>query len=163
MNFKKKILELDKLKLEIEKVKESGRKVIHCHGVFDLLHPGHLRHFQEARSLGDILVVTTTSDNNIFKGDGRPVFSQDLRCEYLASVEYIDFVGINDDIDAIELIKTLKPSLYVKGSEYKVHGDDKTGKIELEVAAVESVGGKAHYTEDIIFSSTEILNKYFLK
>ena len=72
-----------------------GRKVVQCHGVFDLMHIGHIRHFQEAKNIGDILVVTLTPDRIVNKGPQRPVFTESLRAEAIASLDCVDYVAIN--------------------------------------------------------------------
>jgi len=91
-----KIVPLDELAQIVSQLKAEGKKVVHCHGVFDLLHPGHILHFQAARGLGDILVVTITRDAYVDKGPGRPVFKERLRAESLAALEVIDYVAFND-------------------------------------------------------------------
>jgi rfaE bifunctional protein nucleotidyltransferase chain/domain len=139
---------------------KNGNRIVHCHGVFDLLHPGHLRHLQEAKSQGDKLVVSITPDRFVNKGPGRPAFSENLRLEQLAALVYVDYVVLNDTPDAVSVIKKIKPDVYVKGKEYRNHDDDITQKISEEAEAVASVGGKVHYTDDIVFSSSELINKF---
>jgi rfaE bifunctional protein kinase chain/domain/rfaE bifunctional protein nucleotidyltransferase chain/domain len=163
MREPEKIKTVDELKKLVAEHKARGEVVVHCHGVFDLLHPGHFRHFKEAKKQGDKLIITATADRYVNKGVGRPAFNQDLRLETLAAVECIDYVAVNDEPDAINLIRALKPNVYVKGVEYKNHSADITDKISKEVQAVEECGGRVHYTNDIVFSSTELLNSYFGK
>jgi len=139
---------------------KNGKCIVHCHGVFDLLHPGHLRHLQEAKNQGDKLVVSITPDRFVNKGPGRPAFSEKLRLEQMASLVYVDYVVLNDSPDAVSVIHKIRPNVYVKGVEYREHGTDITGKISAETAAVESVGGKVHYTDDIVYSSSELINRY---
>ncbi len=141
--------------------RSKGARIVQCHGVFDLLHPGHLRHFKEAKAQGDVLVVTLTPDRFVNKGPGRPAFNELLRLESLASLMDVDYVVLNDSPDAVSAIRKVRPHIYVKGSEYQNHADDVTGKIAEEVRAVESVGGNVFYTNDIVFSSSSLLNKYF--
>ncbi len=148
------------LLLELKKHREKGKKIIQCHGVFDLLHPGHILHFQQAKSLGDILVVSITPDKYVNKGPGRPAFKEKLRLESLASMAYIDYAILNDSPDAVSAIKLIKPDVYVKGSEYQNFKDDVTGKIKEEVDAIESYGGKIHYTSGKVYSSSSLINKY---
>ncbi|MBK24129.1 MAG: hypothetical protein CME70_09030 [Halobacteriovorax sp.] len=162
MKFREKILSLEALFQKANELKETSKSLIHCHGTFDLLHPGHLKYFQEAKGLGNILVVTLTPDRFVNKGDGRPVFNEELRVESIASLEYVDFVALNNKADAVDLLTKLKPNIYVKGSDYKNHEDDPTGMISYEVQAVEENGGKVHYTNGIRFSSTDLINKYFI-
>lgn len=140
---------------------KKGLRVVHCHGVFDLLHPGHIRHLQEAKSQGDRLVVSITPDRHVNKGPGRPAFPENLRLEQLAAFVYVDYVVLNDMPDAVSAIHKIKPDIYVKGAEYRDHETDITGKISQEAAAVESVGGKIHYTDDIVFSSSKLINRFF--
>lgn len=145
----------------LEKQRKNGKKIVQCHGVFDLLHPGHIRHFKEAKALGDLLIVTLTPDRFVNKGPGRPVFTESLRLESLAALEDIDYVVLNDSPDAITAIQKIRPDYYVKGVEYKNHEKDVTGKISEETRAVESAGGQIYYTDDIVFSSSSLLNRYF--
>ena len=130
-------------------------------GVFDLLHPGHFRHFAAARRLGDVLIVTLTRDEFVNKGPGRPVFNQRLRAESIAALASVDYVAINEWPTAVNTIHRLRPDLYVKGSEYAQREQDLTGKIYDEERAVETVGGRLAFTDDITFSSTQLLNNYF--
>lgn len=160
MNFLKKIHSLEELKDKIMNLKALNKRIIHCHGTFDLLHPGHFRHFQEAKKLGDILLVTLTPDRFVIKGEGRPLYTEDLRAECIASLEYVDLVALNDSANAIGLLDVIRPDVYVKGPDYKEHTNDPTGNIGLEVEVVEKNGGKIHYTEDIVFSSTNLIKRY---
>ncbi len=155
-----KIKSLDELKDIISSLKDNGQKIIHCHGVFDLLHIGHIKHFEEAKRFGDYLIVTITPDEFVNKGPNRPAFSTNLRLEVLAALESITYVAVNKWPNAVETIKLLKPDIYCKGPDYKNHFDDLTGKIDDETKAVSSIGGKIKYTEDITFSSSSLLNKF---
>lgn len=156
-----KLKTLDELEAIVRKLKGKGRVVVQCHGVFDLLHPGHIRHFHAAREFGDVLIVTLTADRYVNKGPGRPVFNQRLRAESLAALQAVDYVAIDGSPTAVETIKKLMPDVYVKGSEYAQREEDLTGKIYDEEAAIVSVGGRIAFTDDITFSSTELLNNYF--
>ena len=156
----KKIKTLEELqKITIEQ-KNKGKKIVHCHGVFDLLHVGHIKHFQEAKTFGDALIVTITPDEFINKGPNRPAFTTALRLEVLAALEPVDFVAANKWPIAVETIKMLKPAIYCKGPDYKNHADDITGNISDEEEAVKSIGGEMRYTSDITFSSSSLLNKF---
>lgn len=150
---------------ELIKIRElclkQNKKIILCHGVFDLLHPGHIKHFQEAKLLGDILVVSITSANYVRKGPGRPYFNDQLRLESIAALECVDYVILSKSYVANEIIKVVKPSLYVKGQEYKDAEKDITGKILEEKELVQKYGGDIYYTKGEVFSSTEIINKAF--
>lgn len=157
----KKIKSIEEVAAEVKTLREAGKKTVHCHGVFDLLHIGHLRHLDGARRLGDILVVTITPDHLVNKGPGRPAFTETLRAEALAMLECVDFVAINRWPTAIEVIRLLRPDFYVKGSDYIDAGKDISGGIVDEQEAVEAGGGKIVFTEDITFSSSNLLNRHF--
>jgi len=157
----RKILPLAELANVLEKERKDKKKIVMCHGVFDLLHPGHIRHFAEARKLGDCLVVTVTRDQYVNKGPGRPAFTDQLRAESIAALAHVDYVAINDTPTAVEAIKLLKPDFYVKGADYEDRSGDITQGIYAEERALGEVGGKVHFTHDITFSSTNILNSHF--
>jgi len=155
-----KIKGLENLASILKHEKSLGRKVVQCHGVFDLLHIGHIRHFEQAKKLGDILVVTLTPDEHVNKGPNRPAFKQELRAEAIAALDCVDYVAINQWPLAAETIKMLSPDYYVKGQDYKDSDQDRTGGILLEETAVKSVGGQIAFTDDIVFSSTNLLNEH---
>jgi len=156
-----KILPLEDLAVKIEELRNQGKRIVLCHGTFDLLHIGHIRHLQNARKEGDILVTTVTGDRFVNKGPGRPVFPEHLRSENLAALACVDFVSINQAETAINVISLVKPNIYVKGQDYKNASDDVTGNITREKNAVEDHGGKLIFTEDITFSSSNLLNENF--
>jgi len=153
----KDILELAEIISDLKK----DKSVVLCHGVFDLVHVGHIRHFKQAKNNNDILIVTITPDIFVNKGPNRPAFHQELRAEAVASLDMVDFVAINNWPTAIETIKLLKPNFYAKGSEYQNNQNDVTGKISEEEAAIKSIGGKMVFTEGIVFSSSKLINEYF--
>ena len=156
----RKIISIENLSSKVKAAKQQGKKIVHCHGVFDLLHIGHIRHFNEAKSHGDILVVTVTPDEYVHKGPNRPAFATEFRLEALAALESIDFVAKNEWSTAVKTIKHIKPDIYFKGPDYKDNKDDVTGMIQEESRAIESVGGQIMYSTDIAFSSSSILNRY---
>jgi rfaE bifunctional protein kinase chain/domain len=155
-----KILKFDKLAQKIDNLKTSGKKIIHCHGVFDLLHIGHIRHFEQARRMGDVLAVTITPDQYVDKGPHRPAFPEELRAEAIASLDSVDFVSVNSWPTAEETLRILKPHVFVKGSEFKNTDTDLTGKIAKEESVTNEIGTELAFTEDIVFSSTNLINRY---
>ena len=161
MSPRDKVYTVEKLGELTQKYRRAGKKVVQAHGTFDLLHLGHVRHLEAARALGDILVVTVTGDRFVNKGPGRPVFAEALRAEMLAALGCIDLVGISHSPDAISAINTIRPDIYVKGKDYQDPEGDITGKIAFERAAVEAHGGKIHFTDDITYSSSELINRHF--
>lgn len=140
--------------------KFANQTLVQCHGVFDLLHIGHIKHFKQARSFGDVLVVTITPDRFVNKGPGHPAFHEHLRAEAVAALDCVNYVIINAWPTAVEAIQIIKPVLYVKGEEYRNDSNDLTCKIREELDAVESVGGTVRFTSDITFSSSSLINKY---
>ena len=155
-----KLLSIDELGEKVASAKAEGKKVVHCHGVFDLLHIGHIKHFEEAQSFGDLLVVTATADNYVNKGPNRPAFTIDLRLQALAALETVDYVAESRWPSAVEVINLIKPHVYCKGPDFKNQSDDITGKIVEEENAVKAVGGEIQYTSDITFSSSNLLNRF---
>ncbi len=155
------VLSLDALAQALKTARAKRLKIVHCHGVFDLLHPGHIRHLQAAKHHGDVLVVTITRDEYVNKGPGRPVFPQQLRAESLAALGCVDYVAINDTPTAVEAIRKIRPHFYVKGNDYKDHDKDVTGGIRQEEKAAKSVGAKLVITEEPMLSSTQLLNQHF--
>src|SRR3954465_14323474 len=87
----------------------NGRTVVHCHGCFDIVHPGHIHHLQYARSLGDMLIVSVSADTHVNKGVNRPLIPDDLRAASLAALECVGAVYLNPDPPAAELLEQLKP------------------------------------------------------
>ncbi len=157
---REKIVTPDALAKIAAQERTAGRNVVLAHGVFDLMHLGHIRHLQEARSCGDTLIVTLTTDRYVNKGPGRPVFSEQMRAEMIAALEFVDWVAINDAPTATPLLCALKPAVYVKGVEYAEAADDVTGGILEEREAVEAGGGRIHFTDDITFSSSSLINQH---
>lgn len=163
-NFKntqgQKILSFDQLKSVRERF--PGKRIVQCHGVYDVLHAGHLAYFRSAKAFGDILVVTITTDGYVNKGPGRPYFTDKVRASMVAALEDIDFVSISDFPTAVASIEALKPNFYVKGPDYRDKTKDVSGGIFAEEAAVERHGGKLVFTEDETFSSSSLLNRFFI-
>ena len=155
-----KVRTLDEVAAACEQSKRAGQTVVQAHGTFDLLHLGHVRHLEAARKLGDVLIVTVTADRFVNKGPGRPVFNAELRAEMLATLEYVDWVAINEAADAVSAIERIRPSIYIKGQDYQNPQGDITGKITLEREAVEAHGGRIHFTDEVTFSSTELINRH---
>ncbi len=157
-----KILPIDELAVIIRNLKEKGKKIVHCHGCFDLMHPGHIKYFQAAKKMGDILVVTVTPDIFVDKGSGRPVFNERLRVESIEALECADYVAINKWPTAEETLRLLKPDIYVKGQEFE-NLEDKTGKIQKENEVIRQIGAKIRFTQEIVFSSSKLLKEHFMQ
>lgn len=153
------IIEKQDFKKIREDLRKQNKKVILCHGVFDLIHPGHIQHFQEAKSLGDILVVSVTAAQYVRKGPGRPYFNDQLRLESLAALACIDYVLLSEAYTVADIVDVVQPDLYVKGQEYMKAEDDVTGKITEEIEHVRGYGGDIYYTNGAVFSSTKLINQ----
>ena len=155
-----KIVELEELGKILQDLKSKGKKIVLCHGCFDLMHPGHIKYFQASSKMGDVLIVTVTPDIYVDKGPDRPVFNQYLRADSIAALECVDYVAINKWPTAEETLRLLKPDIYVKGQEFK-DLEDKTGKLQNEYEIIQEIGSQVKFTDEIVFSSTDLLNKHF--
>ena len=116
MSSKNKVIDLKNLKKTRKKFLK--KKIVLCHGVFDLLHIGHINYFKSSKTYGDILVVSVTNDKFVNKGPGRPAFSINNRLKFLQEIECIDFIYISNDLTSEKVIKNLKPNFYCKGNDY---------------------------------------------
>lgn len=156
-----KILSFEEAASIFDKERVVGRRIVQCHGTFDLIHPGHIVHLEEARALGDLLVVTVTDEQHVNKGPGRPCFNDTLRARTLAAIECVDYVVLIPFTAAVEAIRLVKPDIYCKGSEYEDASNDVTGNIHDDLTEVRALGGEVHYIGSVVFSSTKLLNRHF--
>lgn len=156
-----KILPFSEARSRCDDLRERGRRIVQSHGIFDLIHPGHIAHLEEARALGDVLVVTVTADKHVHKGPGRPYFNEQLRLMSLAALECVDFVVLVPFSGATEAIETVRPNVYCKGKEYEDPDYDDTGGLQEEMEAVQRVSGEMRFVGPIKLSSTKLLNLYF--
>lgn len=144
-----------------KKLKQENKKTVLCHGVFDLVHPGHIIHFEEARKMGDVLIVSITAARFVRKGPGRPYFDDEMRMRFLAAIESIDYVMLSEGYTVDDIIEVVEPDIYVKGNEYAKQEDDLTGMIGEEERLVKEHGGKVAFTGGQVFSSTKLINNAF--
>lgn len=131
--------------------------VVQCHGVFDLLHIGHIRYLQKARELGDLLVVTVTPDRFVNKGPHRPAFNEKHRVDSLAALDCVDYVAVNQWPIATEALRLLKPDIYAKGAEFRDH---KTPELLEEEAVVRELDGRVEFIDEVRSSSSHLINQY---
>lgn len=133
-----------------------SKKVIMCHGTFDVVHPGHIRHLLYAKTKADILIASLTSDQHIKKGNMRPFVPENLRAINLAALEMIDFVLVDSNETPLENLALIKPDFFAKGYEYtagSVHP-----RTREEIAVLESFGGEVIFTPgDIVYSSSALI------
>jgi len=129
-----KILSRSQVHEERERLRAAGKKLVFTNGVFDILHVGHVRYLEQARALGDALVVAINSDVTVreLKGAGRPLMNQDERAEILAAMRAVSYVTIFDDVSPGSLIAQLLPDVLVKGGDYAL--DEIHGREEVEAA-----------------------------
>ena len=130
----RKILSKDELLAERARLREAGQKLVFTNGVFDLLHVGHVRYLEQARALGDALVVAINSDASVraLKGAGRPLINEGERAEILAALRTVNYVIVFDDVSPRSLIADLLPDVLIKGGDYAL--DEIHGREEVEAA-----------------------------
>ncbi len=171
--YEHKIKSLAELQPLIAGLKKDRKKIVHCHGCFDIIHIGHIKHFHEAKQQGDILIVTVTPDRFINKGPGRPLFTETVRVQALAALAVTDYVALNEWETAVETIHMLRPDVYVKGKEVLRNADvdriqgkkESASNLQLEIEAVKKVKGRIYLTEEYtsspnkVISSSNIINQ----
>ena len=153
-----KVLSRTELGLVVESLRAAGKKLVFTNGVFDLLPPGHVRYLTAARALGDVLIVGLNSDASVrrIKGPGRPIQDEASRAEVLAALGSVDFVVIFDEDTAAELVKFIRPDVYVKGGDYAGVGPDRWPEAEV----VRAYGGEVRTLEFAPgYSTSEIIRK----
>ena len=131
------VLNLTELTAERARLREAAQRVVFTNGCFDLLHPGHVRYLQQARALGDVLIVALNSDRSVreLKGPARPILQEAERAEVIAALACVDYVMIFDDPTPQRVIATLLPDVLVKGGDWSI--ENIVGREE-----VEAVGGQ---------------------
>ena len=140
-------------------IKRDGKSIALCHGVFDLVHPGHIVHFEQAKAMADVLVVSITSEKYVRKGPGRPYFNDELRMKFLSSIDCIDYVMLSEGYTVDDIVESVEPDFYVKGQEYADENADVTENMKPERELVERHGGQVRYTGGPVFSSTKLINR----
>ena len=139
----------------------QNKKIVNCHGVFDVLHLGHLKYFEQSKSYGDVLIVTVTSDkfakNKLFE---KTYFSTNERVDVLSYISVIDYIYVSESINAVKILRIIKPDFYVKGPDYKL-SKNKDKNLLLEVNAVKKYGGIFKTTKTIKHSSSNILYNHY--
>jgi rfaE bifunctional protein kinase chain/domain/rfaE bifunctional protein nucleotidyltransferase chain/domain len=150
-----KVCTLNALLAHRDAARTAGRTVVHCHGCFDIVHPGHIRHLQFAKSLGDVLVVSVSADPHVGKGVSRPLIPDALRAASVAALECVDRVYVNPHPTAVPLLEAMRPDVYVKGSEYENNHDP---RFLAEREAVTRHGGRVVFSGgDVVYSSTALI------
>lgn len=141
--------------------KKNSQKIIGlCHGVFDVIHEGHINHFYDSKKRCDILIVSITDDQFVKKGPNQPYNSSEKRARVLDELKSVDYVFVNKEITSISLINVLKPNLYFKGMDYLKK--DFTDNLRKEILAVKKNKGKVFFTKTEVMSSTKIINNLLI-
>ena len=142
----------------LARVRVDKKKIVLCYGVFDTLHIGHIRYFEDARRMGDILVVIIIADRYVDKGLSLPTFAESIRAEAVASLNSVDYVAINQSSRVEDILRVLCPDVYVKGLESKKI--DQEGSIDRVKEVLHEINATLAYTENIVFNSTDLINRY---
>lgn len=159
----KNIVNVEKASELIKIFKKEEKKVGLCHGKFDLLHPGHVKHFESSKELCDILFVSLSADSfvKVCRESNRPILNEKLRAYMVANIKSVDYAIICNYKTGVEMINKLKPSFYIKGPDCV---NENSPQIKAERQAIKDVGGEIKYTHDPTLSTTEIIdyirNKY---
>ncbi len=161
VNSSNKVFELSELLFILNK-QHPNKTIGLCHGVFDVLHSGHIFHFEEASEKVDILIVSVTSDKYVNKGPGRPINNLSERIRVLASIEFIDYIVESNTFSAVDAIKSVKPTFYFKGLDYAPNSNnyslDIAGNLKIEEDAVRKIGGLVFFTTTKLNSSSSLIN-----
>jgi rfaE bifunctional protein kinase chain/domain len=155
-DYREKIKTLDELTQAIGP-RPRRRKVIMCHGTFDIVHPGHLRHLAYAKEKADLLIASVTADEHIMKANFRPYVPQELRAANLAALEFVDFVIVDPNPTPIQHMRVLQPDYFAKGYEYFANGVPPRTREEMDTLA--TYGGEMVFTPgDVVYSSSALID-----
>jgi len=154
-DFRRKIKTREEIKALIGE-RPRKKSVVMCHGTFDIVHPGHLRHLMYAKERADILIASLTCDAHIHKANLRPFVPQELRAVNLAAIEVVDYVVVDPNDTPLENIKFLQPDFFAKGFDYFEGGIP--AKTKEEIAALDTFGGEILFTPgDVVYSSSALI------
>lgn len=155
----KKIKSIKALARIAKALKKEGNILVQAHGGFDLVHPGHIYHFKQAKKFGDILIVSTVEDRFVQKGPGRPIFNESLRAEWLAALAIVDYVVFCGDVGPYEVIRKVKPHFYVKGERCIPLLKDPQSGLSKDKRVCDAVGTKMRFTKELAIHSTPLFQK----
>ncbi len=155
-----KVLSLDELVLKREELRGQGKTVVQSHGVFDLIHPGIIQHLAQAKTQGDVLVVTVIRDQDVRRGPGRPVFPGELRVQNVAALAPVDYVCLVDDAEPFACVGRLKPDVFAKGQAFKERDRHLHERIFAEERDLFFESARIHETQGLSFSSTDFLRDF---
>ncbi|VVB95761.1 FAD synthase [uncultured archaeon] len=155
-----KVLFLNDLISKVGSLRKEGKIVVQSHGIFDLIHPGIIKHLNEAKEQGDILIVTVIKDKDVRRGPGRPIFPENFRVENVSSLEQVDYVCLVDDEIPFSCVKSIKPDVFAKGQAYKERDIKIHDKIFEEEKEFYFGKSKIYETGGFSFSSSQIINNF---
>jgi len=158
--IKNKILLLDDLVKKVENLKKQEKVVVQSHGIFDLIHPGIIKHLNEAKERGNVLIVTVIKDKDVRKGPERPIFPENFRLENVSSLEQVDYCCLVDDDTPFQCIKRIKPDYFAKGRKYAERDRSIHSKIFDKERELYFGKCKIHETDGFSFSSSHIINNF---
>lgn len=158
--IQKKILLLDDLIRKVEDLKKAGKTIVQSHGIFDLIHPGIIKHLNQAKEQGDVLIVTVVKDKDVRRGPGRPIFPESFRVENVASLEQVDYTCLVDDEVPFECVQGIKPNVLAKGQAYKERDRKIHEKIFEEEKEFYFGKSRIYETKGFSFSSSQIINNF---
>lgn len=156
---RERVLPLEDLAQRVRDVQRDGRVVGLCHGCFDVLHAGHVRHFEAAARLVDALVVTLTPDRFVNKGPNRPVFPEAQRAEVVAGLKPVDSVAVNRWPSAVDTLRLVRPDVFLKGQEYETKAMQVNPNFLEEKRVMEELGGRIAFTYEWTSSSTAAVKR----
>jgi rfaE bifunctional protein kinase chain/domain len=158
--IKDKILLFDALVKKVEALKKEGKTVVQSHGIYDIIHPGIIKHLNEARKQGDVLIVTVVKDEDVRRGPGRPIFAEELRVENVASLDQVDYACLVDDEISFECVKKIKPDIFAKGQAYKERDRKIHERIFEEEKELYFGKSSIYETSGFSFSSSHLINNF---
>lgn len=141
----------------------EGKTVVHCHGVFDLVHPGHINYFEQAKKIGDIVYVGAIADRFVKKGPGRPRFPEEVRLGWLAALESVDYVVLNEEEGPWSLIRLVRPNFYTKGESERGKLENPESGLSQDKRVLEEVSAELRFTPEVEIHSTDIFQSLGLE
>jgi rfaE bifunctional protein kinase chain/domain len=160
VKIRNKILLLDDLVKKTEQLRANGKTVVQSHGIFDLIHPGIIKHLTEAKQQAHILVVTIVKDKDVRRGAGRPIFPENLRAQNVASLQMVDYVCLVDNEIPFDCVRKIKPDIFAKGQAYKERDEKIHRKLYKEEKELYFGKSRIYETTGFSFSSSDIIRNF---
>lgn len=158
-DFRGKIKTPQEMAAIAEELRRDGKKIVHCHGVFDLVHPGHINYFEQAQKLGDAVYVTIVADRFVKKGPDRPRFPERMRLEWVAALECVDYVVLNEEEGPWTVMRLVKPHFYTKGETERSKLENPESGLNVDKRLMEELGGELRFTPEVDVHSTDLFKR----